>query len=210
VSEALVKTTEPKLIRYDAMVTAIECCSSVDEAREIRNKAIALAAYAKQALNLDNERKCCEIRIRAERKAGKLLRETASNGTRMIRKNVKSQGSTSKLADHGISKDQSSDWQRLATIPEKQFEAELKKPGVPSTNQILRSVYPQEKEPSPIANVDRDALNVWGMLCNFERNQLLARNAQELLRTMTVTMREDVERLTPKVIHWLEGLLKEN
>ena len=79
---ALTKTHAPKLIRYDAMYTAIEACSSVGEAKELRDKAIALAAYAKQAMNRENERKCCEIRIRAERRTGELLRETAKDGNR--------------------------------------------------------------------------------------------------------------------------------
>ena len=39
--------------------------------------------------------------------AGELLAEAAKNGTRMVRKNVKSQGATSKLADHGITKSRS-------------------------------------------------------------------------------------------------------
>jgi hypothetical protein len=53
-----------------------------DEAKEIRDKARALEVYAKQAQNREAERKAAEIRIRAERRAGQLLKEMKDNGQR--------------------------------------------------------------------------------------------------------------------------------
>ena len=210
---AIVKKNEPKLIRYDAMCSAIEAAESVDEAKDIRDRAIALAAYARQAMNRDNERKCCEIRIRAERKAGELLRETAKNNQRAkpgsrgpsVGRGARPSVDQPTLKDHGISKDQSSDWQKLAEIPKKKFEEELKKPGVLSTQQVLASVNPRPKEKSPITDVDRDAMWLWGTLRDFEK--VLGRNSNELYRTMTDTMQEDVARIAPEVFEWLEKLL---
>ncbi len=43
----------------------------------------------------------------------------------MVRKNVKSQGAISKLADLGVTLDQSSEWQKLAAMPEEKFETHL-------------------------------------------------------------------------------------
>jgi hypothetical protein len=60
----------------------------------------------------------CEIRLRAERKAGELLKEMAAKGERMRRQNVKSQGDTSQLADLSITRMQSSRWQEIAAVPE--------------------------------------------------------------------------------------------
>jgi hypothetical protein len=48
---------------------------TVDEANAacFIDKAIALEHYSQQAKNTEAERQACEIRLRAERKAGKLL-----------------------------------------------------------------------------------------------------------------------------------------
>jgi hypothetical protein len=53
---------------------AIDAAHSIDEVKEIRNQAVALEHYARQAQNTDAEREAAEIRMRAERKAGQLLR----------------------------------------------------------------------------------------------------------------------------------------
>ncbi len=66
---------QPGLVRYQAMCKAIADCHSVDEVKGLRDKAKALEVYAQQAQNFEAERKACEIRIRAERRAGELLRE---------------------------------------------------------------------------------------------------------------------------------------
>ena len=58
------------LIKYDAMCRAIDAAYEVDEAKDIRDKAVALEAYFQQAKNVEAERRACEIRLRAERKAG--------------------------------------------------------------------------------------------------------------------------------------------
>jgi hypothetical protein len=62
-----------QLVRYDSMCRAIAECYRVDEVKDIRDKAVALQAYARQAKNLDAERKACVVRMRAERRCGELL-----------------------------------------------------------------------------------------------------------------------------------------
>lgn len=76
------------------------------------------------------ERHACEIRLRAERRAGQLLRETEK--ARGAREPGTDRGATpstdtraSTLRDFGISKGQSSRWQQLAAVPEGDFEAAL-------------------------------------------------------------------------------------
>ena len=48
---------------------------AVDEAKDIRDKALALEAYYRQARNLDAEREAANVRLRAERRVGELLKE---------------------------------------------------------------------------------------------------------------------------------------
>ena len=50
-----------ELVRYDAMCSAIAAAYEVDEVKDIRDKAIALEVYARQARNTEAERQACEI-----------------------------------------------------------------------------------------------------------------------------------------------------
>lgn len=80
-----------------------------------------------------------EIRMRAEIKAGELLAEMKQRGERQsekqnLKRGPKSQPATSvKLSDLGITKDQSSRWQKLAALP-KENEREAKKAHEEATN----------------------------------------------------------------------------
>lgn len=117
-----------QLIRYDAACQAIAIARKVDEVKDIRDKAEAVRAYAKQANNKQLEADALEIRKRAERRAGELLTEMKETGERQTRGSTgggraKSEAAT--LQDIGVTKDQSSEWQKLAAIPEEKFETHL-------------------------------------------------------------------------------------
>jgi hypothetical protein len=62
------------LMHYDRWVKELAICHKVDEVKEIHAKARAIEVYAKQAQNLQAERLAAEIRIRAERRCGQLMR----------------------------------------------------------------------------------------------------------------------------------------
>jgi hypothetical protein len=57
------------------MCRSIAEAYAVDEVKNIRDKAMALEVYTRQALNVEAERQACEIRLRAERRPGQLLKQ---------------------------------------------------------------------------------------------------------------------------------------
>ena len=98
--------------------------------------------YAKQAKNLDAEKHAAEIRVRAERRCGELLAEmpkATPSGNNQHGKVEVSEDSThpKTLSDLGITRDQSSQWQKLAAVPAPEFEAALAEQEVPTTSGVL-------------------------------------------------------------------------
>jgi len=119
------------LTRYDAARRALAEAHSVDEVKDIRDKAVALAVYATQAKDRELIEHATEIRLRAERRSGELLREMAERGERRDHAQ-RSRATTSeplppRLSDLGITKTQSSNWQRLADMEPPAFEARVER-----------------------------------------------------------------------------------
>jgi hypothetical protein len=110
------------LSKYNAAKKALAEAWRIDEVKDIRDKAVAMRMYAMQAKDRVLIDQATEIRLRAERRAGELLKDMAQAGERAVRKNMKSQPATSKLSDLNINKSQSSRWQKLADIPHADFE----------------------------------------------------------------------------------------
>lgn len=125
------------LIKYEAACRALAECKSVDEVKTWADKAAAMQAYGRMAKDKTLEVDAAEIRIRAERRLGEMLVDQKADGglntgaagagiNQHTPKEVRSSATTApKLADAGISKDLSSRAQKLAAVPEAEFEAEL-------------------------------------------------------------------------------------
>jgi DNA modification methylase len=122
------------LVIFNQARKALEQAVTVDEVKQIRDQAEPMRLYVKQAgegLVLQNQ--CAEIKIRAERKAGEILREIdfdKGGGDKRSPDyiNHRSQdvtGDAPRLLDIGISKMQSSRWQLIAAIPETIFEKHI-------------------------------------------------------------------------------------
>lgn len=118
------------LIKYEAACRALAECKAVDEVKDLHNKADAMRIYAMQAKNKSMEIDAAEIRIRAERRLGEMI--SSQKGGVGLNKggNPKTTPRDKRevvptLKDAGISHDLSSRAQKLAAVPEAEFEAEV-------------------------------------------------------------------------------------
>lgn len=223
--------TAPGLALYERMCSAIAECVAVDEAKDIRDKALALEAYYRQARNLDAEREAANVRLRAERRVGELLKDLARadhadagrasglaravnaspEDTRSISEQAMATGPSpyaSALRDHGISRQTAHKFQALANIPTADFERALRAPERPSTKGVIARAT--VREPTPAPRVPDDALWLWGRLRDFERDGYFTAEPSRLLRDMTDAMRADVLRLAPLVADFLNSLEAEH
>lgn len=210
--EAQRRPVETGLVRYDEMCRVIATVTEVDEAKEIRDKAKALEVYAKQANNYAAENKAAEIRLRAERKCGELLAERQKatgadkggrpdlDGRRKLPSNP-----PKTLAEMGLTKDQSSKFQKMAEIPEEDFESAIQ--GAParqlSTTAILQSHGKLPATPKFRTKMDDRTFWASQIFVEFERHRIGERPLSEMLPVMEQELREDVERLFPLLKRWV-------
>jgi hypothetical protein len=194
------------LVKYDAMQRAIIAAASVDEVKEIRDKAQALQKYAQQARNFDAERRAAQIRIRAELKTGELLKKAEkAKGGGDIRKSKEHrsqrESGAKTLEQLGITETQSSRWQTLAENP-KAVEKYLREAqDVPTTTAALAAVKPMAQSPPPV--VHDDVLWIWGRL-----GDLLARDIDcaKIARLADDRFKEELRSRLSAVIPLLKNL----
>ncbi len=129
--------TTMSMVRYETAIRALAECKAVDEVKAWSDKAAALQAYGRMAKDKTLEVDAAEIRIRAERRLGEMIaaqKETVglNPGVKLAGKNqdgssalVTDEDRKPTLADAGISYDLSSRAQKLAAVPEEEFEKEV-------------------------------------------------------------------------------------
>lgn len=135
-----------KLVKYEAARAALAECKAVDEVKAWADKAAAMQAYGRMAKDKTLEVDAAEIRLRAERRLGELIgaqkagpglnkgsrdqlagRTTGGEVKRSSGGSPKEppEGRPPTLAQAGIDKKLSSRAQKLAAVPEAEFEAEV-------------------------------------------------------------------------------------
>jgi hypothetical protein len=111
-----------ELVKYEAACRAVAAAKSIDEVKEISNRAAAARAYARQAKNKQLELDALEIRTRAERRLGEMIISLQNDGHCV-------QGGRGddiiRLRELDIDGNLSQPAQRLARIPATEFESEL-------------------------------------------------------------------------------------
>lgn len=146
------------LVRYDAACRAVAEVKSIDEAKDLRDKAEGMRAYAHQANNRQLEIDAAEIRMRAERRLGELMRvqreaggvnrgamgNPGGRGAAIVRdENGPAQPT---LAEVGIDKHLADRARKMAAMPEERFEEALgewreatESTGIVATSSLLDS-----------------------------------------------------------------------
>lgn len=116
--------TDTALAKLDKATQMLAEVKTIDEAKKIVNLAEAARVYAREAeLGLEAQNHAAEIKLRAQRRAGELLeRMYRQNGGRPEKRLQDDTVSKPTLSDLGISKADSSRWQRIAQIPTNDFE----------------------------------------------------------------------------------------
>jgi N6-adenosine-specific RNA methylase IME4 len=111
--------------QIDKVRAMLERATTLPELRELVSVADAARVYAKRALcTLEVVNHAQRIKLSAERKAGEMLTKIEKDkGGGNVRGVHRSRAATGeRLEDLGVTKSQSSRWQMLAAIPEREFE----------------------------------------------------------------------------------------
>lgn len=156
------------LLRYDEACRAVAEARTVDEAKDIHDKAEAVRVYARQAKNRDLEIDAAEIRFRAERRIGELkldLRQTGQlhEGGRPKKTSDNVQEvSKIRLIDLGVDERLSARSERLAQIEPNSFDrllARWRAHQEQTTDRVSVSILKEEDQAKRRADHETRALD---------------------------------------------------
>jgi hypothetical protein len=125
------------VVKYEAARKALAEAKSVDEVKKILDVSIAMRVYAEQAKNEEMEADAREIRLRAERELGRMMREQKEtqgmakggapyhDATGVLNTSVVA-GHLPTLAEAGIDKNLAKRSRKADAIPDDKFEEAAK------------------------------------------------------------------------------------
>jgi hypothetical protein len=122
---------QTQLIKYEAARAALAEARSADEVKDIRDKSEAMRAYARMANDMQLQLDAAELRLRAERRLGQMIRTQKEGGYGLNeggrpKKTPSNQEEVSRvpsLPEIGIDHKLSSRAQKIAGISDEAFEA---------------------------------------------------------------------------------------
>jgi hypothetical protein len=203
-----------QLVRYEQARTALAAVHSYDEVKDIMDQAERAAVYARQANDSDLIKYATEIRVRAQRRAGEMLAQTekAPAGRPAVNRSSDTTNSPATLADMGITKDQSSNWQALASMSEEHFEATVEAAkdtaGEVTTAFMLREAKKTRHHGKPKTGPKADAIRQelkaasergTSMLCSYARLLLDVIRASEGLTEEERELLEQIQKATSEL-----------
>ena len=156
---------EPRdLVMMDRANQLLAQCDTVEQAKELADKAAAATHYAKKAkLGLQAQNRAARIKVAAERRAGQLLGqvERGRGGAGTHQRNSSSAGRvspyTTALNEAGASRQEANRWQKMAEMDEGKFSAILNKTEETgqeiTTGGILKIAAKEKKEETRQAKI---------------------------------------------------------
>lgn len=126
---------------YQAAQKALAECSRVDECKDWSDKAQALASYARQAKDSTLHNLALRIQSRAQRRMGELLKSVprGDEATRYGQAAAVPPVTRGQLAaDAGLSERQRKTAQRIASVPQTQFEARVESDKPPTITELAQ------------------------------------------------------------------------
>jgi hypothetical protein len=115
-----------KLVRYEEARRALAAAHRVDEVNDIRDKAEAMAAYARQAKDTELIQYATEIKVRAERRCGELTRVIEKTPGRRTSSHDAKKSKEETLEGMGLTVQETHRYEQLAAMPEEHFETAIK------------------------------------------------------------------------------------
>lgn len=179
------------LANLDKAKLLIEQARDITEVLQIREKAIAVQAYAQARKSDELAKLALVVKLRTERKAGQFLKEMKKDGKLKHggqNKKARSQIDNS-LNDLKINPSESSRWQKMAAIPEKKFEEWVgDKAYKTSQNKILKNardfVKEEEQRTAVVKGSDKLPSNIKIIHGKFQdASNQIAKNSIELIFT---------------------------
>jgi hypothetical protein len=196
-------------MRYEAARTALAEAHRVDEVKDIRDKAEAMAAYARQAKDSELIQYATEIKVRAERRCGELLASTerAPAGRPSANTSERSTDSPPTLAEMGLTRDESSRYQSLASMSTEHFETAVATAKATAGEVTTAFMLREAKKAAPAKKVskkDQERLQEMreakargvSMLCTYARLTLTALRSQD---SFTPDEKQVIEELAAEI-----------
>ena len=110
------------LVKLDAARRMLAEAKDVYDLVDIRDQAATVQTWLRRRdASLDDENRAAELRVRAEREIGKQIKESPVSCGRPTKKRY----SESTILPEGVSKNQSSQYQRMADVPDGDFEQHI-------------------------------------------------------------------------------------
>jgi N6-adenosine-specific RNA methylase IME4 len=144
-----------ELVLFNRARMALEKARTIDEVKDIVDKALAITLYAKVAKDTKLIEDATEIRLRAERRAGEMI---AALGERRGRRKTHGETSFPSNEEIGVTDQQSYLWQKLGALAQEDFErrvAEAQKRAVDSIESTAeeRKMEKQQRRAEHEANL---------------------------------------------------------